>query len=360
MSILQKRLILPVLLVIAFLLSMAAGCTSGTPAATTTAAMTTAMPTTAATAAPTTLLPYTQRTPVNVATIQGPSGIGMSRLMDENEKQNTLNQYSFIVEPSSQNIASLFISGEVDIACVPTNLAATLYNKMTGGARLIALNTLGVLHIIENGNAVKSVEDLSGKTLHVSGKGTVPQYAIEYILGAYGLTDKVTIVYYADHDELAALAASGSVSLCMLPEPKVTAVLSQNTAFRLAIDVTKAWGDAAAKNGDSGSVLTMGGVVVRSEFLKDHPDAVADFLAEYEASIEYVVDNVDAASVLVEKFAIMPKAAVAAKAIPNCNIVYIDGEEMATSLGKLLEVLFASNPQSIGGKVPAKDFYHIG
>ena len=364
MNISYRRTLLSAILVLALLLPMIAGCSAGTPAATTTAstapAVTTAAPTAAATTPSPTELPYEQRTPVNVATIQGPSGIGMSQLMEKNEKQNTLNQYSFIVEPSAQNIASLVISGEVDIACVPTNLAATLYNKMAGGARLIALNTLGVLHIIENGETVKSVEDLSGKTLHVSGKGAVPQYAIEYILEAYGLTDQVTIVYYADHDELAALAASGTVNLCMLPEPKVTAVLLQNTAFKLAIDITEAWGDAAEINGHTGSVLTMGAVVVRTDFLEEQPDAVADFLEEYEVSIDFVVNNVTAASVLVEKFAIMPKAAVAAKAIPNCNIVYIDGEEMTTSLGKLLEVLFASNPQSIGGNLPSKDFYHIG
>ncbi|MBP7403037.1 MAG: ABC transporter substrate-binding protein [Clostridia bacterium] len=324
-----------------------------TPAAATTAA-TTATPTTEATA------PYADRTAVRVATIQGPSGIGMSWLMEKDEKQNALNRYEFIVEPSAQNVASLVISGGVDIACVPTNTAATLFNKMDGGARLIALNTLGVLHILEKGGAVGSVGDLAGRTLHVSGQGAVPQYAIEYILAANGLTDSVEVVYYADHDELAALAAAGSVDLCMLPEPKVTAVLMQNAEFRLALDVTEAWADAAAKNGDPGSELTMGAVVVRTAFLEEHPDAVADFLSEYEASILFVKNNAAAGSSLVEKFGIMPKAAVAAKAIPNCNLVYIDGADMAPAIGNMLEVLFNSNPQSIGGAVPADPFYHIG
>ncbi|HEY5466451.1 MAG TPA: ABC transporter substrate-binding protein [Clostridia bacterium] len=280
--------------------------------------------------------------------------------MDQNEKQTTRNKYSFTIEPSAQNIASLVISGQVDMACVPTNLAATLYNKMSGGARLIALNTLGVLYIVENGNTVQQVEDLRGKTLHVSGQGSIPQYAIEYILAAYGLTNDVKVVYYADHDELAALAASGKADLSVLPEPKVTAVLSQNTNLRIALDITKVWADAAKKNGDTGSVLTMGGIVVRTDFLQAHPEAVKAFLTEYKTSIAYVTGNLAAGSVLVEKFGIMPKAAVAAKAIPNCNIVYIDGKEMVTSIRKLYEVLFASNPQSIGGLVPKDDFYYIG
>ncbi len=362
----KTRLLLPLLLILSLLSTTAISCSTPTPTATsaiTNTTTATAAPTTASTAAPTTTaatLPYADRTAVKIATIQGPSGIGMSQLMEKNEKKNTLNQYSFIVEASAQNIASLVISGEADIACVPTNLASTLYNKMNGGARLIALNTLGVLHIVENGNTVKSIDDLDGKTLHVSGQGALPQYAIEYILASYGLTDSVEIVYYADHDELAALVAAGTVNLAMLPEPKVTAVLTQNANVRLAVDVTEAWAEAAKKNGDTGSVLTMGAVVVRTDFLTKDPGAVEAFLKEYEESIQFVTSNVAAGSVLVEKFGIMPKAAVAAKAIPNCNLVFIGGEDMSASIGKLLEVLFASNPQSIGGKIPGDDFYHIG
>ncbi|NLN45277.1 MAG: ABC transporter substrate-binding protein [Clostridiaceae bacterium] len=354
------------LLVLAVLTVGLAGCnttTPTTPVTTSTTAAPTAAPTTAApTTAPTTpsTVPYTERTAVKIATIQGPSGIGMSQLMEKNEKQNTSNQYTFIVEPSAQNVASLVISGEVDIACVPTNTAALLYNKLEGGAKLIALNTLGVLHILENGDQVQSVEDLAGRTLHVSGQGAVPQYAIEYILDAYGLTDSVEVVYYADHDELAALAAAGSVDLCMLPEPKVTATLMANPELRLAVDVTEAWSLAADKNGDEGSVLTMGAVVVRTAFADEHPEAVAAFLAEYETSIGFVKTQVAAGSILVEKHGIMPKAAVAAKAIPNCNLVYIDGEDMQPAISNMLDVLFASNPQSIGGALPDEGFYHIG
>lgn len=359
----KTRFLAAVTLVSAILASCLAGCGTVTPAATSAPIVTTPAATTAATTAtptPSATVPYADRTEVRVATIQGPSGIGMSWLMEKNEKQNALNRYEFIVEPSAQNVASLVISGEADIACVPTNTAATLYNKLDGGAKLIALNTLGVLHILEKGNTVASVEDLAGRTLHVSGQGAVPQYAIEYILASYGLTDSVEVVYYADHDELAALAAAGTVDLCMLPEPKVTAVLQQNAEYRLALDVTEAWADAASKNGDPDSVLTMGAVVVRTAFLEEHPEAVADFLSEYEASILFVKRNVAAGSTLVEKFGIMPKAAVAAKAIPNCNLVYIDGADMAPAIGNMLKVLFASNPQSIGGSIPADPFYHLG
>jgi NitT/TauT family transport system substrate-binding protein len=335
------------------------GCSTANPAATSVHSAATGL---AASSVPTvsTSIPYNDRAQMRVATIQGPSGIGMVQLMEQNEKQSSRNRYSFTVEPSAQNIASMVISGQVDVACVPTNLAATLYNKMSGGARLIALNTLGVLYIVENGNTVSRIEDLRGKTLHVSGQGSIPQYAIEYILAAYSLSGEVNVVYYADHDELAALAAAGKTVLSMLPEPKVTAALSQNASLRIAVDITRAWADAAKKNGDTGSVLTMGGVVVRTDYLQAHPEAVKAFLAEYKISVDFISANIAAGSVLVEKFGIMPKAAVAAKAIPNCNIVFIQGAEMASSIRKLYDVLFASNPQSIGGLVPKDDFYYIG
>ncbi len=352
------------LLTLAVLTAGLAGCNTTTPTTTPATTPSTAAPTAAPTpptpATTPATVPYTERTAVRIATIQGPSGIGMSQLMEKNEKKNTSNQYSFIVEPSAQNVASLVISGEVDIACVPTNTAALLYNKLEGGAKLIALNTLGVLHILEKGDQVQSIGDLAGRTLHVSGQGAVPQYAIEYILQAYGLTDSVEVVYYADHDELAALAAAGSVDLCMLPEPKVTATLIANPDLRLAVDVTEAWSLAADKNGDEGSVLTMGAVVVRTAFADEHPDAIAQFLAEYETSIGFVNTQVAAGSILVEKHGIMPKAAVAAKAIPNCNLVYIDGEDMQPAITNMLDVLFTSNPQSIGGALPDEGFYYIG
>lgn len=305
-------------------------------------------------------VPYADRTEMRVATIQGPAGIGMVQLMEENEKQASLNRYDFLVESSAQNLASLVISGQVDIACVPTNLAATLYNKTDGDTRLAALYTLGMLYVIENGNTITQFEDLRGKTLHVSGQGSVPQYAIEYVLDGYGLTDEVEVIYYADHDELAALAASGSVDLCMLPEPKVTAALAQNPDLRVALDVTEGWAEAAELNEDSDSVLTMGGVVIRAAFLDEHPDAVKTFLSEYKTSVEYATDSIHETSLLVEKFGIMPNAAIAEKAIPNCNIAYLDGEDMVASIRTFYEVLFASNPQSIGGLIPLDDFYYVG
>ena len=298
------------------------------------------------------------RTTVRVATIAGPSGIGMVRLMEQDAEEATDNDYTFTVDTSAQNVASLVISGQVDMACVPVNLAATLYNKTEGNIRLLAVYTLGMLHILENGTTVESIEDLAGRTLHVSGEGALPEYVIKYILDAYDLTDDVPLELYADHDELAALAAAGEVDLCMLPEPKVTAVLAQNEDLRLALDVTDVWEAAAARNGQDGSQLAMGGVIVNATFLEEHPDAVDAFLAEYEESIDYAVNNVTETSLLVEEYGIMPKAAVAAQAIPNCNIVYIDGADLPGVVDGLLQALYAYNPQSVGGELPGTDFYH--
>ena len=181
---------------------------------------------------------------------------------------------------------------------------------------------------------------------------------LNYILAANGLTDSVTVEYKSEHAELATLAAAGDVDLVLLPEPHVTSVLSQNAQYRIALDVTALFEEAAAKNGEENTTMSMGCVIVRKDFAQANPEKVAAFMEAYAQSIEFVNSDVEAASQLVEKHGIMPKAAVAAKAIPNCHIVYIDGEEMKTQIEPFFQMLFAANPASVGGALPAEDFYY--
>ena len=290
---------------------------------------------------------------VNVYALKGPTGIGLVKVMNDND-----GTYNFTLAGAPDEVVAAIVSGGADIAAVPTNLAATLYNKTKGGVQLIALNTLGVLHILTTDESIDSLDDLKGKTIWATGQGSTPEYVLDYILTAAGLKDEVTVEYKAEHAELATLAAAGQVDIVMLPEPHVTSVLNQNPAYRMALDVTELFEQLAAQQGDN-AVLSMGCVIVREEYAEQNPDKVAAFMDAYAASVAFVNENVDEASKMVEAQGIIPKAAVAKKAIPNCHIVFVTGEEMKTQIAPFFQILFNANPKSVGGTLPADDFYFV-
>ena len=296
-----------------------------------------------------------EKTPdtVRVATLMGPTGMGMSKLMDDAENGKTKGSYEFTVASSPDQVASDVISGSVDIAAVPVNLASVLWNKAEGGVQVAAVNTLGVLYILENGDEIHSISDLAGKTLHATGQGATPEYVLNYLLTANGLDPEtdLTIEYIAEHTELATKMSAGDVVLGMLPEPNVTAVLSGNPDVRIALDLTEEWDKV------SDSTLIQGCIIVNKQFAKDYPNAVETFLKEYRASVDFVNENPEGASALIEKAGIVPKAAVALKALPNCNICLMTGDEMKTAVRQMLEVLYSANPKSVGGTLPDEDFY---
>ena len=294
-----------------------------------------------------------QETAVNVYALNGPTGIGMAKLMAEND-----GTYAFTLAGAPDEAVAAVASGSADIAAVPTNLAATLYAKTNGQVQLLALNTLGVLSIITDDASIQSVADLAGKTLYATGQGSTPEYVLNYILAANGLSDQVTVEYKAEHAELATLAAAGEVHLALLPEPHVTSVLSQNSDFRIALDVTELFDQAAELEGQAGAVMSMGCVIVRKAFAQEHPDLVADFLAAYQASIDFVNADPAAAGELVAQQGIMPKAEVAVKAIPNCHMVFVDGAEMKAQIEPFFQILYEANPASVGGALPGEDFYY--
>lgn len=296
---------------------------------------------------------------IRVAALKGPTAMGMVKLMEDVDGGAAQSACDFTLAGAPDEITGSIIKGEFDIAAVPTNLAAVLYNKTEGQVQLAALNTLGVLYIVENGDTVHSVEDLRGKTIYATGKGSTPEYALNYVLNQNGLVpgQDVQVEYKTEHAELAALLASGEADLALLPQPFVTSVLAQNENARQAIDLTAAWDEAAAGK----SALTMGCIVVQKEFAAQHPEALQTFLAEYQASVDYVNDsaNLEAAAALTEKYDII-KAAVAQKAIPACNIVFITGDEMQAMAAGFYDVLSQADPSAIGGKLPADDFYYKG
>jgi len=292
---------------------------------------------------------------INIAALKGPTGIGMVKLMEDADNNKTLHNYNFTIAGEADEISAGLIKGEYDIAAVPRNLASVLYNKTKGQIKLAAINTLGVLYIVETGNTIATVEDLKGKTIYSTGYGTTPQYTLNYLLNSYGIDPDrdVNIEYKTEATEVAAILSEAEDGIAMLPQPYVTTVMMNNDRVRIAINIDEEW---KALN-DGGGVVT-GVVVVNKDFLENNPEAVEDFLKEYQASTDFVNGNVDAAAELVEKFGLF-KAAVAKKAIPYCNITCISGSEMKEMAERYLNILFEQNPNSVGGAMPAEDFYYL-
>lgn len=298
---------------------------------------------------------------VNVMALKGPTAMGMVKFMDDadNSRIDTEN-YEFSIAASADEVTPKLIQGEADIAAVPANLASVLYQKTEGEVEVLAVNTLGVLYIVESGNEVQSVEDLRGKTIYASGKGSTPEYALEYILSANGIDPEtdVTIEWKSEHSECVAAIASQENGIAMLPQPFVTTAQMKNPAIRTALDLTQEW-EKVQDTDEKKSALITGVVVARSEFVQENPEAVKDFMDRYEESVSYVNENIDEAAELVGAYDIVT-AEVAQQALPECNIVFLEGSAMKEQLSGYLEVLKEQNPESVGGEVPGDDFYYAG
>ena len=287
--------------------------------------------------------------------LKGATSIGMVKLLDDAEKGQTQVNYEYTMAAAADELSPLMIQGKMDVLAVPANLGSILYNKTEGKVQFVAVNTLGVVYIVEKGGeTIQSVADLKGKTIYATGKGTTPEYALRYLLSMHGLdmdTD-VTMEWKSEPTETVMAMKAQENAVAMIPQPFVTVAQGQIPDLHVALDLTREW-DAL----DNGSMFITAGLIVRKEFAEQHPDVLAAFLAEYKASTEYVNANPAEAAVLVEKYGIV-KAPVAEKAIPYCNITYIDGARMKTGLTGYLNVLFDMNPASVGGKLPGDDFYY--
>ena len=290
---------------------------------------------------------------VNVMALKGPTAMGMVKLMDDADSGNV------DTAASADEVTPKLIQGETDIAAVPANLASVLYNKTEGQIQVLAVNTLGVLYIVENGDSIHSVSDLAGRTIYASGKGSTPEYALNFILEKNGLTPgtDVTIEWKSEHSECVSALAQDPEGIAMLPQPFVTTAQAKNPNLKVALDLTEEW-DKVMENEETKSSLLTGVVVVRKEFAEENPEAVEDFMDRYADSVKYVNDNVEEAAKLVGNYDIVTED-VAVKAIPECNIVCITGEDMKEQLSGYLAVLKDANPESIGGELPGDDFYYI-
>lgn len=291
---------------------------------------------------------------MNIAFLKGPTGLGALELMDLNDKGETAVDYNISLVASADEIVSGIGSGEYDLAAAPTNLGATLYNKTSGGVSIVAINTLGVLYVMQKGDVtVSTIEDLRGMDIIASGEGSTAEYVLDYILSENGIDPEtdVNITYYTEHAEAATALTSAENAVAVLPQPFVTTVMNQDEGVSIALDLTDEWEKVT-----DGAQLVMGSIIGRNEYIDANPEAVSAFLDEYAASTEYVNANVEEAAALSESYDLFP-AAVASKAIPNCNIVFMEGDEMKTSAENFLSIMYDYEPSTVGGTLPGDDFY---
>jgi NitT/TauT family transport system substrate-binding protein len=326
-------------------------CSSGTAATVTSQA-----PTAAVVASAPAPVPVT----INIASLKGPTTMGLVGLMDNAAKGKAAEDYKVSMYATPDEVVPLVAKGSVDMALIPSNLAAVLYAKTKGTdaqISVMAINTLGVLNIVESGDTVKSIADLKGKTIYLTGKGASPEYVLDYLLKQAGLTPGVDVdlQFLTEHTEVVAKLTSTPGSIGVLPQPFVTIAEAKSASLRTALDLTKEWAKVSPD-----SKLITGVVVVRNSFATAHPDAVAQFMKDYAASTEWVNAKPADAAPLIVAAGIVPDPTLAAKSIPLCYITFVAGADMKSSLSGYLQVLFTADPKSVGGSMPGDDFYFAG
>ena len=296
---------------------------------------------------------------VRIGSMKGPTSMGLLFLMEKAETEKIKNEYEFLMTSTADELLPLFIKGEIDIALVPANAAAVLYQKTKGGISVIDVNTLGVLYMVsgkEVTGGIGSLADLKGKTIYLTGRGTTPDYVLQYLLQENGLKEnEYTLEYKSEATEVAALLAENPEAVGLLPQPFAAAACAQNEALSVLFDMNKEWEKV---QGEEGGSLVTGVTVVKKEFLEQKEEAVGNFMAEHEKSIEAINEDVKKGAALAVKAGIVAKEPVAEAAIPECSITYLAGEDMKQALSGYLEVLYEQNPETVGGALPGKDFYY--
>lgn len=292
---------------------------------------------------------------VRIAGLKGPTTMGLVNLLDMERSGKASQHYDLQLYGAADEIVPKLIKGELDMAAIPANLAATLYQKTNGGIQVMAVNTLGVLYVVEKGDTVHSFADLKGRTILSTGKGTTPEYVLRYLLRKNGIDpDKdVKIEYYSEASEVTAqMAATKKDAIAVLPQPYVTAAQMKDSSLRVVLDLTREW------NKVCDTQLITGVTVVRTAYAEEHPEEVINFLKDYQKSVDAANDDLDGTAALCEEVGVVAKAAIAKKALPKCNIVYRIGDEMKADVNAYLQVLYDASPAAVGGKLPDANFYY--
>ena len=296
-----------------------------------------------------------QKVTVRIASLKGPTSIGLLKLWEDQDQGLAQGSYEYTMATAADEIMPRMIQGDLDIALLPANAAAVLYQKSQGAVTVIDINTLGVLYLVSGDTSITSIADLKGKTVYLTGKGTTPDYALQHLLLQNGIAlDEVTLEYRSEATEVAALLQEDPNAIGLLPQPFVTAACKQNEALSVVLDINAEW--EAIHNGQG---LVTGVTVVRTAFLEENPEAVELFMEEHKASAAFANSDVETTAAYMVARGIVEKEPIAAAAIPNCNVTYIDGEEMKGALSTYLSILFEQNPEFIGGAMPGEDFYTL-
>ena len=293
---------------------------------------------------------------VRIGSLKGPTSLGILDLMDRAEKGETKHPYEFRMAVGADELLPLMAKGELDMALIPANVAAVLYHKTEGGVCVVDINTLGVLYLVTGDEAVAGPADLKGRTICLTGKGATPEASLRYVLDRSGLGEgDYVLEYRSEPTEVAALLAEDPSRVGLLPQPFATAALMQNGDLRIAMDMNAQW--EQLQGGEGGGMVT-GVTVVRREFLEEHEDVVEDFLEEHGSSVAAVNGDPEKGAALAVRAGIVAKEAIAAEAIPRCNLVCVTGEEMKAALSAYLEALAGFDAGLIGGALPEEDFYY--
>jgi len=298
----------------------------------------------------------TQKTEINLTVLNGSTGFGMAQLMENNANGKTENVYNVNIATVVGDVEKALIAGTVDIAALPTNSAAKVYNKTNGQVQILAINTLGVLYMIDKTGTVNSINDLSGKTVYVPSDN--PNFITKHIINSNGVKN-VTIdsTTFPNPQALQAAVKAGQVDIAVLPQPVVTAAMAgakqAGFEYKIALDMTAEWDRANDEQ------LVQGCIVVRKDFASKNKGAIENFLKEYEESINYLNNNPKDAAGLIVKHGIFANATVAEKAIPKSNVVFIIGNEMKSAMSAYVLAMFNIDKESVGEKIPQDDFYYI-
>ena len=346
--------ILSLLLAFSLALSLAA-CGGSASSAASSAAVSEAASSAAASEEEEAAAPLSVTEPLRIAGLKGPTTMGLVNLLSMEQAGTAAMDYDLQLYGAADEIVPLLIKGELDMAAIPANLAATLYQKTSGGIQAVAVNTLGVLYVVEQGDTVHSMADLKGRTILSTGKGTTPEYVLRYLLRKNGIDpDKdVKIEYYSEASEVTAqMAATKKDAIAVLPQPYVTAAQMKDSSLRVVLDLTREW------NKVCDTQLITGVTVVRTAYAEEHPEEVINFLKDYQKSVDAANDDLDGTAALCEEVGVVAKAAIAKKALPKCNIVYRIGDEMKADVNAYLQVLYDASPAAVGGKLPDANFYY--
>lgn len=294
---------------------------------------------------------------LRIGSLKGPTSMGLVELMDQAAKGEAKGSYEFTMVTAADELLGKIVSGDLDVALVPSNMASIIFNKTNHGVNVLNINTLGVLYVVSSDDSIKSIADLKGKTVYLTGKGTTPDYALQYLLKANGMTtDDVTLEYKSEPTEVAALLKEKPDAIGLLPQPFVSVAMAQNDTLKMVLDLTKEWD---AVSGEDGGSLVTGVTICRGELFEEHADAIQTFMEEQKASAAFANENVAETAKLVAAAGIIEKAPVAEKAIPYCSITYIDGTDMKNRLYGYLSALYEMDPATVGGELPTKDFFYI-